>query len=172
MNSNRSISIDLSTYLLSRYWHTQWTIIVEWTQNKHTHTQTVCVCVCVCDKNKIKITLSGGSLGSWVDEERSKLREFMWTAGHMNIDILNAYCGLYWHVSFLRKLYRPHMVEGCIIMLIELVRSVELTVYWSVVMLKCNKHPLKTFEFHNFTIAIRMHVVSTAHALCNVSNSH
>jgi len=38
----------------------------------------------------------------------------MWTAGHMNIDILNAYCGLYWQVS-LPKLYRPHMVEGCII---------------------------------------------------------
>lgn len=69
---------------------------------------------------KNKFTLSGGSLGSWVDEERSKLREFMWTAGHMNIDILNAYCGLYWQVSQL-KLYRPHMVEGCIIMPIEFV---------------------------------------------------
>ena len=69
-----------------------------------------------------KFTLSGGSLGSWVDEERSKLREFMWTAGHMNIDILNAYCGLYWQVSLL-KLYRPHMVEGCIIMPIEFVLS-------------------------------------------------
>lgn len=28
-------------------------------------------------KLKNKFTLSGGSLGSWVDEERSKLREFM-----------------------------------------------------------------------------------------------
>lgn len=73
---------------------------------------------------KNKFTLSGGSLGSWVDEERSKLREFMWTAGHMNIDILNAYCGLYWQVSQL-KLYRPHMVEGCIIMPIEFVFPLE-----------------------------------------------
>lgn len=75
-------------------------------------------CIFFFLKQKYKFTLSGGSLGSWVDEERSKLREFMWTAGHMNIDILNAYCGLYWQVSLL-KLYRPHMVEGCIIMLIE-----------------------------------------------------
>lgn len=48
-------------------------------------------------------TLSGGSLGLWVDEERSKLRVDMWTAGHMNIDILNAYCGPYWFVSFIRS---------------------------------------------------------------------
>lgn len=40
-----------------------------------------------------KITLSGGSLGSWVDEERSKLRDIVWTAGHMIVDISNAYCG-------------------------------------------------------------------------------
>jgi len=39
----------------------------------------------------------------WVDEERSKLRVDMWTAGHMNIDILNAYCGPYWFVSFIRS---------------------------------------------------------------------
>ena len=37
--------------------------------------------------------LSSGSLGSGVDEERSKLRVSMRTAGHMSIDILNAYCG-------------------------------------------------------------------------------
>ncbi len=38
-------------------------------------------------------TLHSGSLGSGVDEERSKLRVGMWTAGHMSIDTLNAYCG-------------------------------------------------------------------------------
>lgn len=48
-------------------------------------------------------TLSGGSLGSWVDEERSKLRADMWTAGHMNINILNAYCGPYWFFLFFFK---------------------------------------------------------------------
>ena len=37
--------------------------------------------------------LYSGSLGSGVDEERSKLRVGMWTAGHMSIDTLNAYCG-------------------------------------------------------------------------------
>lgn len=42
-------------------------------------------------KKKIK-TLNGGSLGSWVDEDRSKLRVTMWTAGHTIIDMLNAYC--------------------------------------------------------------------------------
>lgn len=52
---------------------------------------------------KFNSTLSGGSLGLWVDEERSKLRVDMWTAGHMNIDILNAYCGPYWFVSFIRS---------------------------------------------------------------------
>ena len=41
----------------------------------------------------IKITLNGGSLGSWIDEERSQLRVDMRTAGHMNIDISNAHCG-------------------------------------------------------------------------------
>jgi len=66
------------------------------------------------------ITLSGGSLGSWVDEERSKLRADMWTAGHMNIDILNAYCGPYWLVSNLLKLYGPHIIEGRYIMPIEM----------------------------------------------------
>jgi FlaA1/EpsC-like NDP-sugar epimerase len=58
----------------------------------------------------------------------------MWTAGHMNIDILNAYCGLYWQVS-LMKLYRPHMVEGCIIMQIEFFvyyYNVEVLLYLSV----------------------------------------
>ena len=41
---------------------------------------------------KLCKTLNGGSLGSWIDEERSKLRVDMWTAGHMNIDISNAHC--------------------------------------------------------------------------------
>ena len=41
------------------------------------------------------LTLDRGSLGSWVDEDRSKLRVAMWTAGHMIIDTLNAYCALY-----------------------------------------------------------------------------
>ena len=40
-----------------------------------------------------KTILYSGSLGSGVDEERSKLRVSMRTAGHMSIDILNAYCG-------------------------------------------------------------------------------
>lgn len=43
--------------------------------------------------NNKNTTLNGGSLGSWVDEERSKLRVKLWTAGHMNIDNSNAYCG-------------------------------------------------------------------------------
>ena len=30
-------------------------------------------------------TLCGGSLGSRVDEERSKLRELMWFAGHIAV---------------------------------------------------------------------------------------
>lgn len=37
---------------------------------------TYCVCICLT-------TLSNGSLGSWVDEERSQLRELMWIAGHL-----------------------------------------------------------------------------------------
>ncbi len=46
-------------------------------------------------KNCKNLTLDRGSLGSWVDEDRSKLRVAMWTAGHMIIDMLNAYCALY-----------------------------------------------------------------------------
>ena len=44
-------------------------------------------------KNKNNdLTLDRGSLGSWIDEDRSKMRVIMWTAGHMNTDTLNAYC--------------------------------------------------------------------------------
>jgi hypothetical protein len=41
------------------------------------------------------LTVDRGSLGSWVDEDRSKLRVAMWIAEHMIIDMLNAYCTLY-----------------------------------------------------------------------------
>ena len=37
----------------------------------------------VFSSSKTKTTLSGGSLGSCVDEERSQLRELMWIAGHI-----------------------------------------------------------------------------------------
>lgn len=53
--------------------------------------------------NKI-LTLDRGSLGSWVDEDRSKLRVAMWTAGHMIIDMLNAYCALYiWFLNYYKR---------------------------------------------------------------------
>jgi hypothetical protein len=58
------------------------------------HTMSLCINMynyCI----KQKLTLDRGSLGSWVDEDRSKLRVAMWTAGHMIIDMLNAYCALY-----------------------------------------------------------------------------
>ena len=48
--------------------------------------------------------LSGGSLGSWIDEKRSKLRELMWIADTLNIDILNAHCGVEFFSS-------PHLSE-------------------------------------------------------------
>lgn len=61
-------------------------------------------------------TLYGGSLGSWIDEERSQLCEIVWTAGHMNIDILNAYCGPRFKLSMIilnnySSVPGPHMVE-------------------------------------------------------------
>ena len=62
----------------------------------------------------INLTLDRGSLGSWVDEDRSKLRVAVWTAGHMIIDMLNAYCALYiWFLERIRfaGLYKVHMVE-------------------------------------------------------------
>jgi len=50
----------------------------------------------IWNKFKIyKLILDRGSLGSWVDEDRSKLRVAMWIAEHMIIDKLNAYCTLY-----------------------------------------------------------------------------
>lgn len=66
-------------------------------------------------QNKL-LTLDRGSLGSWVDEDRSKLRVAMWIAEHMIIDKLNAYCTLYiWFsiIAFisLSELYKVHMVE-------------------------------------------------------------
>lgn len=42
----------------------------------------------------IDLILSGESLGSWVDDERGKTRELMWIADTLNIDILNAHCGI------------------------------------------------------------------------------
>jgi hypothetical protein len=41
--------------------------------------------------------LSGESLGSWVDEKRSQLRDLMRIADTLSIDILNAYCGVGFH---------------------------------------------------------------------------
>ena len=38
--------------------------------------------------------LSGGSLGSWVDEERGQPREIVRIADTKNIDVSNAYCGI------------------------------------------------------------------------------
>lgn len=38
--------------------------------------------------------LSGGSLGSWVDEERGQPREEVRIADTKNIDFSNAYCGI------------------------------------------------------------------------------
>ena len=37
---------------------------------------------------------SGGSLGSWVDEERGQTREKMRIADTKSIDFSNAYCGI------------------------------------------------------------------------------
>lgn len=74
-------------------------------------------------KNFIILTLDRGSLGSWVDEDRSKLRVAMWTAGHMIIDMLNAYCALYiWFYQTLKfaELYKVHMVECRIFIWFEL----------------------------------------------------
>jgi hypothetical protein len=50
---------------------------------------------------------SGGSLGSWVDEERSQLRNLMRIAYTLSIDILNAYCG------FGNSNPKPRLFEGC-----------------------------------------------------------
>lgn len=50
---------------------------------------------------------SGGSLGSWVDEERSQLRNLMRIADTLSIDILNAHCG------FGTSNSKPRLFEGC-----------------------------------------------------------
>jgi len=41
-----------------------------------------------------QIIPSGGSLGSWVDEKRSQLRDLMRIADTLSIDILNAHGGI------------------------------------------------------------------------------
>lgn len=38
--------------------------------------------------------LCGGSLGSWIDEEHSKLWDLAWIADTLMVDISNAYCGI------------------------------------------------------------------------------
>lgn len=57
-------------------------------------------------KNVIFI-LSGGSLGSWIDEGRSQLRYLMRIADTLSIDHLNAHCGTEIPVPVLR------LSEGC-----------------------------------------------------------
>lgn len=59
------------------------------------------------EENNKNIILSGGSLGSWVDEERSQLRDLMRIADTLSIDILNAHCGV--RASALS----PRLFEGC-----------------------------------------------------------
>lgn len=41
---------------------------------------------------KISISLFSGSLGSYIDEERSKMRYFSWLANYMNEKVSNANC--------------------------------------------------------------------------------
>ena len=47
----------------------------------------------VVDGHKTLLIPSGGSLGSWIDEERSWLRYKMRIADTLSIDILNAHGG-------------------------------------------------------------------------------
>ena len=58
-------------------------------------------------ESSIRIILSGGSLGSWVDEKRSQLREFMRIADTLSIDILNAHGGIGVSIPM------PRLFEGC-----------------------------------------------------------
>jgi hypothetical protein len=60
----------------------------------------MCVDITKWKMKILKLTLDRGSLGSWVDEDRSKLRVAMWIAEHMIIDTLNAYCTLYIWFSY------------------------------------------------------------------------
>jgi hypothetical protein len=63
----------------------------------------VVIIMIIWNKFKIyKLILDRGSLGSWVDEDRSKLRVAMWIAEHMIIDKLNAYCTLYIWFSIIK----------------------------------------------------------------------
>jgi hypothetical protein len=50
---------------------------------------------------------SGGSLGSWVDEKRSQLRDLMRIADTLSIDILNAHGGIGVSIPM------PRLFEGC-----------------------------------------------------------
>ena len=49
----------------------------------------------------------GGSLGSWVDEKRSQLRDLMRIADTLSIDILNAHGGIGVSIPM------PRLFEGC-----------------------------------------------------------
>ncbi len=55
----------------------------------------------------IQIIPSGGSLGSWVDEKRSQLRDLMRIADTLSIDILNAHGGIGVSIPM------PRLFEGC-----------------------------------------------------------
>jgi hypothetical protein len=54
-----------------------------------------------------QIIPSGGSLGSWVDEKRSQLRDLMRIADTLSIDILNAHGGIGVSIPM------PRLFEGC-----------------------------------------------------------
>ena len=59
------------------------------------------------EMNETAFILSGGSLGSWIDEGRSQLRYLMRIADTLSIDILNAHCGV--EIPVLT----PRLSEGC-----------------------------------------------------------
>ncbi len=54
-----------------------------------------------------QIIPSGVSLGSWVDEKRSQLRDLMRIADTLSIDILNAHGGIGVSIPM------PRLFEGC-----------------------------------------------------------
>lgn len=60
------------------------------------------------NNNETAFIVSGGSLGSWIDEGRSQLRDLMRIADTLSIDTLNAHCGIGIPVRM------PRLSEGCI----------------------------------------------------------
>lgn len=58
--------------------------------------------------NETAFIVSGGSLGSWIDEGRSQLRYLMRIADTLSIETLNAHCGIGIPVRM------PCLAEGCI----------------------------------------------------------